>query len=168
MMIMKWSKMSTDDILSYIYDDTKIEETKIEKKVSTKDHDEKSVKIDINRLMERDDERVIEEIYKNEFIQWLADNHVSFEYFIKVIESEKLNSVIKYNFNQILLSAKRDINFDIHKIILYIYENIGMLRKILLLIDDDVKLIIKEELAEKYKIKLKTGSIEELINIYKL
>lgn len=163
----KWSKMSTDQILERVYGEDHSESLTSYKPV--KDHNKKSVKIDTSRLNDKtDEEMVIDDIYKNEFVQWLDSNHISFDYFMKVIESEKMNSVIKYNFNQILMSAKKEINFDIYKIILYIYESIGMLRKILMLIDDDVRMIIKEELAAKYKIKLKSGSIEELINIYKL
>ena len=164
----RWSKMSTEDILEYMYGEDAEEILPIKIR-PVKDHNEKSVKIDTSRLNDKtDEERVIDDIYKHECVQWLADNDISFDYFMKVIESEKMNSIIKYNFNQILISAKKEINFDIYKIILYIYESIGMLRKILLLIDDDVRMIIKEELAVKYKIKLKSGSIEELISIYKL
>lgn len=160
-----WGKMNTDDIIDLMYEGTPTPEVK----VSKKDHDVKSVKIDIAKLGDRiEEDRVVEDIYKREFVEWLSKNDISFDYIVKIIESEKMNSIIKYNFNQILLSAKTDINFDIYKIILYIYENIGMLRKILILIDDDVKQIIREELAEKYKIQLKSGSIMELMSIYKL
>jgi len=120
--------------------------------------------VNLDNITNKSDEReLFDNISRGEFFNWLSDHGYDRANLKLLFENKRVNSSEQNRFNAVLKRAKVEIEINISDSVLYLEDSFVKLKKILTLLDEDVRYILKCELEEKYKIKSETAHLDELI-----
>ena len=109
------------------------------------------------KVIQRTNENeLFDDISRQEYFKWMENQGFSYENLMKLFENKR------NRFNSILKRAKSEINVDIYESILYLEEQFVKMKKILNLLDDELRYLLRTELEEKYKIKTDKTNFDEM------
>jgi len=115
---------------------------------------EKIKLVDHNNLQHRTQEtELLNKINCSEFINWLNQNKYDKDKIHQLLENKHPTSLEQSDFNNLLRKAKKELKIGICECILYIDELLFIrMKRIVNLLDDETKCILKRELLERYKV----------------
>ena len=123
-------------------------------------------KIETNRedlFAGNEENDIINIISKQKFFLWLDNNGFN-EIEIKLFFKEKrISSTEQNRFNIILRKSKKETGVSIIEMVLYFENNINKLKKIISVLDEETKHILKHELANKFKIKIDKNMLYKIL-----
>jgi hypothetical protein len=114
-----------------------------------------------DRVNERE---MLDEITKGELFDWFHQNGYSYSRLEEIFEGNRVTSNEQNHFNIILRKAKDEIEMEITDIILYLENEFSDLRRLMAIVDDETKHILKIELAANYKINVDKNSLEQILS----
>ena len=125
--------------------------------------DMKIVMVKPEKVIQRTNENeLFDDISRQEYFKWMENQGFSYENLMKLFENKRISSIEQNRFNSILKRAKSEINVDIYESILYLEEQFVKMKKILNLLDDELRYLLRTELEEKYKIKTDKTNFDEM------
>ena len=98
-----------------------------------------------------EENNIINNISKDNFIFWLNENGFDGVYLKKFFQEKRISSVEQNRFNIVLRKCKKELSVSIIDMILYLESPINRLKKIISTLDESTRHILKHELAGKYK-----------------
>jgi hypothetical protein len=115
-------------------------------------------------ISERNNERdIMEDIAKTGFLSWLAENGYKDNEIKDMFNDKKrLTSTEQNRFNLALRRCKNETGVKIFEMIVYLDDYFQKTKKILNIIDEETTLIIKKELAKKYKILIEKNDLRQI------
>lgn len=123
----------------------------------------KIVMVKPEKVIQRTNENeLFDDISRQEYFKWMENQGFSCENLMKLFENKRISSIERNRFNLILKRAKSEINVDIYESILYLEEQFVKMKKILNLLDDELRYLLRTELEEKYKIKTDKTNFDEM------
>jgi predicted component of type VI protein secretion system len=123
----------------------------------------KIVMVKPEKVIQRTNENeLFDDISRQEYFKWMENQGFSYENLMKLFENKRISSIEQNRFNSILKRAKSEINVDIYESILYLEEQFVKMKKILNLLDDELRYLLRTELEEKYKIKTDKTNFDEM------
>ena len=111
-----------------------------------------------------EENNIINNISKDNFIFWLNENGFDDVYLKKFFQEKRISSVEQNRFNIVLRKCKKELSVSIIDMILYLESPTNRLKKIISTLDESTRHILKYELAGKYKIKIDKNILSELLN----
>lgn len=125
--------------------------------------DMKIVMVKPEKVIQRTSENeLFDDISRQEYFKWMEKQGFSYENLMKLFENKRISSIEQNRFNSILKRAKYEINVDIYESILYLEEQFVKMKKILNLLDDELRYLLRTEMEEKYKIKTDKTNFDEM------
>ncbi|HON83001.1 MAG TPA: hypothetical protein PLI22_02555 [Caldisericia bacterium] len=125
--------------------------------------DMKIVMVKPEKVIQRTNENeLFDDISRQEYFKWMENQGFSYENLMKLFENKRISSIEQNRFNSILKRAKYEINVDIYESILYLEEQFVKMKKILNLLDDELRYLLRTEMEEKYKIKTDKTNFDEM------
>ena len=123
----------------------------------------KIVMVKPEKVIQRTNENeLFDDISRQEYFKWMENQGFSYENLMKLFENKRISSIEQNRFNSILKRAKYEINVDIYESVLYLEEQFVKMKKILNLLDDELRYLLRTELEEKYKIKTDKTNFDEM------
>lgn len=123
----------------------------------------KIVMVKPEKVIQRTNENeLFDDISRQEYFKWMENQGFSYENLMKLFENKRISSIEQNRFNSILKRAKSEINVDIYESILYLEEQFVKMKKILNLLDDELRYLLRTEMEEKYKIKTDKTNFDEM------
>jgi len=123
----------------------------------------KIVMVKPEKVIQRTNENeLFDDISRQEYFKWMENQGFSYENLMKLFENKRISSIEQNRFNSILKRAKYEINVDIYESILYLEEQFVKMKKILNLLDDELRYLLRTEMEEKYKIKTDKTNFDEM------
>lgn len=110
-----------------------------------------------------DEKRIMVEISKAEFFEEMKTENFSIDRLRDFFDSKKISGVEQQKFNKALQNIKNKKRINISDGILYMEEYFTRIKKIVSLLDDNTKFIVKQELSEKYKINIDKNNLSEIM-----
>lgn len=110
-----------------------------------------------------DEKRIMIEISKAEFFEEMKTENFSIDRLRDFFDSKKISGVEQQKFNKALQNIKNKKRINISDGILYMEEYFTRIKKIVSLLDDNTKFIVKQELSEKYKINIDKNNLFEIM-----
>lgn len=125
--------------------------------------DMKIVMVKPEKVIQRTNENeLFDDISRQEYFKWMENQGFSYENLMKLFENKRISSIEQNRFNSILKRAKYEINVDIYESVLYLEEQFVKMKKILNLLDDELRYLLRTEMEEKYKIKTDKTNFDEM------
>lgn len=119
--------------------------------------------VNLDNINGRSEEKeLFESISRKEYFDWMSKHGYDREGLKKLFENKRVNSSEQSRFNAILKRAKKEIDIGISDSVIYLEEKYVKMKKILTLLDEDVKFILKCELEENFKIETEKTHLDEL------
>jgi len=106
---------------------------------------------------------IINHISKQNFFIWLDKNGFNAEQIKMFFVEKRISSIEQNRFNVILRKAKKETGISIIEMVLYFENNINKLKKILSVLDEETKHILKYELSSKFKIKIDKNMLYKIL-----
>lgn len=123
----------------------------------------KIVMVKPEKVIHRTNENeLFDDISRQEYFKWMENQGFSYENLMKLFENKRISSIEQNRFNSILKRAKSEINVDIYESILYLEEQFVKMKKVLNLLDDELRYLLRTEMEEKYKIKTDKTNFDEM------
>jgi len=123
----------------------------------------KIVMVKPEKVIQRTNENeLFDDISRQEYFKWMENQGFSYENLMKLFENKRISSIEQNRFNSILKRAKYEINVDIYESVLYLEEQFVKMKKILNLLDDELRYLLRTEMEEKYKIKTDKTNFDEM------
>jgi len=110
------------------------------------------------------EQELIDEIQKNEFFNWMADNGYTFEQIKEILDGKRVSAGEQSRFNMTLRQAKKEINVSLTESLIFLEEYFVKFKKILNLLDGETRFELKKELSENYKIKIDKSSLSQILS----
>ncbi len=112
----------------------------------------------------KDDEKnIIDSICREEFYKWMSENDYTDPELKEIFNSKRISAYEMNRFNATLRRMKEETGIGLIEVILYFEEEFIKIKKILSVLDDDTKLLLKKELGAKYKIKIETNDLSSIL-----
>ena len=110
-----------------------------------------------------DEDGVFDSISKRYLYSWLEKSGYDWERLKVIFDQKKIDGQEQNKFNNIIQTCKKETGIEIHQIVLYFEDDLFKLKRILNILDQKTKNIIKNELGKKHSIKIETNSINDAV-----
>jgi len=123
-------------------------------------------KIETNRedlFAGNEENDIINIISKQKFFLWLDNNGFNEIEIKRFFKEKRISSTEQNRFNIILRKSKKETGVSIIEMVLYFENNINKLKKIISVLDEETKHILKHELANKFKIKIDKNMLYKIL-----
>jgi hypothetical protein len=114
-------------------------------------------------LNHTEENNIIDSLYQKHFLKIMKKEGFSFLYLQQLLEMNKVSSNEQLKINYVLRKLKKEFNIELCESIIYLEQIFTTFKKIIILLDDQSKSILKEELINKYKIKEEENNLMDLI-----
>ena len=120
--------------------------------------------VDREKVIDKVNENVlVEEIAKTEFFKVLSENGYGHDALKEIFEGKRLSSTEQQKFNTALRRINKDIHISITDCSLYLEEVFIKFKRILSVFDDETKSILKNELSNKFRIKVDENNLGDIL-----
>lgn len=120
--------------------------------------------VDISKIIGRNNENdIVDEMLRSKFFNWLKERGFSHERLDCLFDSRRIPSVEQSSFNVAIRKAHDELNINIIDQIVFLEECFVKFKKILSVLDDESRYLLKITLSEKYKIEIDRTNLEDLL-----
>jgi hypothetical protein len=107
---------------------------------------------------------IYEKINQSVFFKALKSKGYNSDILATLFDEENYQTIDKCDFNNTLQYINKTKNFPIFEMLLYLEKNFADLKKVMDVLDDKTKSILKEETKKNFYIKLPECSLSEFFN----
>jgi hypothetical protein len=107
---------------------------------------------------------LIDEILKNEFFKMMKDSGFDFNVLKEMFESKRITVNEQFKFNICIRRVKKELNMSFIDCVVFIEEYFAKLKKVIGILDEESMCLLKNELADKYKLNIPKSKLDEFLN----
>jgi len=106
---------------------------------------------------------IINSVSRDNFLFWLNENGYDDDYLKRFFQEKRVSSVEQNRFNITLRKCKKERGTSIIDMVLFLESDINRMKKIVSVLDENTRHILKTELAKKHKIKIDKNILYKIL-----
>ena len=115
-------------------------------------------------MIYNNEKMIYDTLSQKSFFKVLGSKDYDIDILTTLFDEEEFQTIDKCEFNNILQTINKVNKFPMFDMLLYLDKNVADLKKVMTVLDDKSKAILKEESKKRFHIKLSECSLMDLFN----